>query len=106
MQDIGDEVDHPVRSKLGDRFELDPLCKLVDSHQNMSKASWRCCEGPNHVEAPASERPGRRYSNEGVGWDMSLLAKELAVPTSSHQILSVRHGGGPPETGSACFADQ
>jgi hypothetical protein len=37
---------------------------------------------------------------------MSLLAKELAVPTSSHQILDIGHGGGPPETGSVSFADQ
>jgi hypothetical protein len=104
MQDIGDEVDHPVWSKLGDRFELNPLGELVDCHQNMSKTSWRRCEGPNHVEAPPSERPGRRYSNEGVGRDMSLLAKELAVLTSSHQILGVRHGGGPPEASSKRFA--
>jgi hypothetical protein len=104
MQDIGDEVDHPVWSKLGDRFELDPLGEFVDSHQNMSKTPWHRCEGPNHVEALASERPGRRYSNKGVGQDMSLLAKELAVLTFSHQILSIRHGGGPPEASSKRFA--
>jgi hypothetical protein len=106
MQDVGDEVDHPVWSKLGDRLELDPLGELIDSHKNMSKTSWCHCEGPNHVEAPASERLGRRYSDEGVGQHMSLLTEELAVLTSSHQIFGVGHGGGPPETGSVCFADQ
>jgi hypothetical protein len=104
MQDVGDEVNHPVRSELGDWFELDPFGELVDSHQNMSKTSWRCYEGPNHVEAPASERPGRRYSDESVGRDMNLLAKELTILTSSYQVLGVRHSGGPPEAGPKRFA--
>jgi hypothetical protein len=105
MQDVGDEVNHPVRSELGDWFELDPFGELVDSHQNVSKTSWRRCEGPDHVEAPASERPGWWYSDESVGRDMSLLAKELTVLTSTYQVLGIRYGGGPPEAGPKRFAN-
>jgi hypothetical protein len=46
MQDVGDEVDHPVWSELGDRLELDPLGELIDSHQNMSKTPWCHSKGP------------------------------------------------------------
>jgi hypothetical protein len=70
MQDIRDEVDHPVWSKLGDRFELDSLGKLVDSHKDMSKPPWRRCKGPNQVKAPACKRPGRWYGNKVVSRDM------------------------------------
>jgi hypothetical protein len=41
----------------GYRLVLNPLGKLVDSHQNMGETAWRRCEGPNHVEAPTSKRP-------------------------------------------------
>jgi hypothetical protein len=46
MQDIRDEVDHPVWSKLDDRFELNPLGKLVDSHKDMSKPLGAVVKGP------------------------------------------------------------
>jgi hypothetical protein len=72
----------------------------------MGEASWRRCEGPNHIEAPASKRPGWRYGDETVSWDVRLLAEELAVLTSPHNVLGIGHRSGPPETSSLCFPHQ
>jgi hypothetical protein len=47
MQDIRDEINNPIWSELGYRLVLDPLGKLVDSHQHMGETAWRHCEGPN-----------------------------------------------------------
>jgi hypothetical protein len=55
MQDIGDEINNSIWCKLGYRFVLDPLGKLVDGYQYMGETAWCHCEGPNHIEAPASE---------------------------------------------------
>jgi hypothetical protein len=106
MQDIGDEINNSIWCELGYWLVLDLLGKLVDSHQHMGEAAWRRCEGPNHIKAPARKRPGWRYGDETVGWDVRLLAKELAVLASPHKILSIGHCGGPPETSSVCFPHQ
>jgi hypothetical protein len=61
VQDIRDEVNNPIWCELGYRLVLNPLGKLVDSHQNMGEIVWHRCEGPNHVEAPTSKGLGWRY---------------------------------------------
>jgi hypothetical protein len=106
MQDIGDEINNSIWCELGYWLVLDPLGKLVNSHQYMGENAWRHCEGPNHIKAPASKRPGWRYGDETVSWDMRLLAKELAVLASPHKVLCIGHCGGPPETNSVCFPHQ
>jgi hypothetical protein len=69
----------------------------------MDKTAWHRCEGPNHIKAPASEGPGWRYGDETLRWDVRLLAKELAVLASPHEVLSIGHCSGPPETSPVCF---
>jgi hypothetical protein len=82
-----------VWRELGYRLLLDPLGKLVDWYQYVGETTWRCCKWPNHIKAPTSKRPGWRYGDKIVSWDMRLLAKELAVMASPHQVLSIRHYG-------------
>jgi hypothetical protein len=106
MQDIRDEIDNSIWCELSYRLVLGPLGKLVDSHQYMSETVWRRCEGPNHINAPAGKRPGWRYGDETVSRDMRLLAKELAVLASLHEVFSIGHCSGPPETSSVCFPHQ
>jgi hypothetical protein len=105
VQDIRDEVNNPIWCELGYRFVLNPLGKLVDSHQNMGETAWRRCEGPNHVEAPTSKGPGWWY-DEAVGRNMSLLAEELAILAPTHEILRVGFCSGPPETSPICLPYQ
>jgi hypothetical protein len=106
MQDIEDEINDSIWCELGYRFVLNPLGKLVDGQQYMGEIAWRRCEGSNHIEAPASKWPGWQYGDETVSWDVRLLAKELKVLASPHQVLSIGHCGGPPETSSVCFPHQ
>jgi hypothetical protein len=103
MQDVRDEINNSIWCELGYQLILDLLGKLVDSHQYMDETTGRRCEGPNHIKAPPSKRPGWRYGDKIVSWDMRLLAKELTVLASPHKILSIRHYGGPPETSSVYF---
>jgi hypothetical protein len=49
MQDIRDEINNSIWCELGYQLVLDPLGKLIDSHQYMSETAWRRCEGPNHI---------------------------------------------------------
>jgi hypothetical protein len=72
----------------------------------MGETAWRRCEGPNHVEAPTSKEPGWRYGDEAVGWNMSLLAKELTILAPAHEILRVGYCSGPPETSPVCLPHQ
>jgi hypothetical protein len=72
----------------------------------MSETIWRRCEGPNHIKAPTSKWLGWRYGDKIVSWDVRLLVKELAVLASPHEVLSIRHCGGPPKTSSVCFPHQ
>jgi hypothetical protein len=99
MQDIRDEIDNSIWCELGYQLVFVLLGELVDGHQYMGETVWHRCEGPNHIKAPASERPGWRYGDETV----RLLAKELAVLASLHEVLSIRHCSGPPKTSSVCF---
>jgi hypothetical protein len=69
----------------------------------MGETAWHHCEGPNHIKAPAGKRPGWRYGDETAGRDMRLFGKELAVLASPHEVLSVEHCSGPPETSFVCF---
>jgi hypothetical protein len=70
MQDIADEVGCSIRCVLGDLLVFNPLCKLVNGYQHISKASWRYCQRPYHIKAPACEQPGWWYGNEIMSWDM------------------------------------
>jgi hypothetical protein len=106
MQNIGDELDDPIWRELGYRLVLNPLCKLVDSHQNVGETAWRRREGPDHVEAPTSKRPRWWYSDEAMGWNMSLFAEELTILAPAHEIFRVGDCSGPPETGPVCFPHQ
>jgi hypothetical protein len=100
MQNVGDEINDSVWCELGYRLVLDPLGKLVDYYQCVGKTTWRCCKWPNHIKAPAGKRPGLWYGDKIVGWDVSLLAKELAALASLHQVFSILHCDGPPKTSS------
>jgi hypothetical protein len=106
VQDIRDEVNNPIWCELGYRLVLNPLGKLIDSHQNMGETAWCRCDGPNHVEAPTSEGLGWWYGDEAVGRNMSLLAEELTILASAHEILRVGYCSGPPETSPICFPHQ
>jgi hypothetical protein len=106
MKDVGDEIKDFIWCELGYRLVLDPLGKLVDSHQYMGETTWRHCEGSNHIKAPASKWPEWRYGDKIVSWDVGLLAKELTVLASPHKVLSIGHCGVPPETNSVCFPHQ
>jgi hypothetical protein len=106
MQDIRDEINNSIWCELGYRLVLDPLGKLVDSHQYMCETTWRHCKGPNHIKTLASEQLGWWYGNETVSWDVRLLAKELVVLASPYEVLSIGHCGGPLETSSVCFPHQ
>jgi hypothetical protein len=65
------------------------LGKLVNCYQCVGKTAWHRCKWPNHIKAPAGKWPGWQYGDKIVGWDVRLLAKELAVLASPHQIFSV-----------------
>jgi hypothetical protein len=43
VQDVADEANHSICRKRCDWLVLDPLGKLVDGHQHLSKTSWRSC---------------------------------------------------------------
>jgi hypothetical protein len=75
MQDIGDEINNSIWCELGYRLVLNPLGKLVDSYQHMGEAAWRRREGPTHIKAPSSKRPGWWYDDEAGSWNMRLLAE-------------------------------
>jgi hypothetical protein len=58
MQDIEDEINDSIWCELGYRLVFDPLGKFVHGHQYVGEAAWRHCEGPNYIEALASEDGG------------------------------------------------
>jgi hypothetical protein len=103
MQDVIDEINDSIWRELSYRLILDPLGKLVDSHQYMGETTLRHCKGPNHIKAPTSKQPGWWYGDKIVSWDVRLLAEELAVLASPHEVLSIGYCGGPLETSSVCF---
>jgi hypothetical protein len=39
MQGVGDEINNSIWCELGYQLVLDPLCKIVDSHQYMSETT-------------------------------------------------------------------
>jgi hypothetical protein len=92
MQDIRDEINNSVWCKLGYWLVLDPLGKLVDSHQHMGETAWRRCEGPDHIKAPTSKGPGWWYGDEAVGWNMRLLAEELTILAQGSSELDTAVG--------------
>jgi hypothetical protein len=55
----------------------------------MGETTRRRCKGPNHIKAPTSKRPGWRYGDKIMSWDVRLLAKELTILASPHQVLSI-----------------
>jgi hypothetical protein len=59
VQDVADEAGHSICGEFCNWLVLDPLCKLVDGHHHVSKASWRSCQGPYHV------RPQHANDHEG-----------------------------------------
>jgi hypothetical protein len=89
MQDVGDEINDSIWRELGYRFVLNPLGKLVDCYQYVGETTWRRCKWPNHIKAPTSKWAGWRCGDKIVGWNMRLLAKELTILASSHQVFSI-----------------
>jgi hypothetical protein len=86
MQNVGDEIN--------DLYGVILVIGMYSIHLvNLSIATnvwvWRHCKWPNHIKAPAGKRPGWRYGDKIVGWDVRLLAKELAVLASPHQVFNV-----------------
>jgi hypothetical protein len=53
MQDVIDEANHSIYRECCDWLVLDPLRKLVDGHQHVSKTTWCSCQRPYHIQAPS-----------------------------------------------------
>jgi hypothetical protein len=66
VQDVPDEANHSICRERCDWLVLDPLGKIVDGHQHVSKTTWRSCQRPYHVQAPACKRPLRWYGDKVV----------------------------------------
>jgi hypothetical protein len=57
---------------------------------SMATNTWvKPSQRENHVQAPASKRPGWWYGDEVMRRDMSLPAEELAIVTPTNKIFSV-----------------
>ena len=78
MYDFIQEVEDSISLGTCNRLDLDPLGKLVDSHQNSVESPWRIWERTNHIQPPTSERPSWWYRDELVGRNVLLLGEELA----------------------------
>jgi hypothetical protein len=57
VQDVADEANHLICRELCNWIVLDPLRKLVNGHQYVSKTTWCSYQRPYHVQAPACEWP-------------------------------------------------
>jgi hypothetical protein len=53
VQDVANEANHSICRERCDWFVLDPLRKLVDGHQHVSKTTRRTCQRPYNVQAPS-----------------------------------------------------
>jgi hypothetical protein len=106
MHEFIQEVEYPVDRGTGDRFDFDPLGELVDAQQNSIESSWRGWKRPNHVEPPASERPGWWYGDKCVGRDLLLLGKVLAPLAPSDEFLGIAQSCGQVESSTEGLADQ
>jgi hypothetical protein len=49
-------------------------------------------ERPDHIQSPTCKRPGRWNGLEFMGWNVSLLGKELAPLTMPNQLLGIGDG--------------
>jgi hypothetical protein len=49
VQDVADEANHSICREHYDWLILNPLGKLFDGHQHVSKTTWRSCQRPYHV---------------------------------------------------------
>ena len=58
MDDIFEELDYLLSSRRNKSFVFDPLGELVTGDVHVSETTWCWLERPNHVQSPASERPG------------------------------------------------
>jgi hypothetical protein len=56
MQDVADEANHSICRERCDWLVLNPLGKLVDGHQHMSKTTRRSSQRPYHVQTPACKQ--------------------------------------------------
>jgi hypothetical protein len=77
MYNFIQEVEDSISLGAGNRLDLNPLGKLVVSHQNSIESFWRIWERTNHIQPPASERPSWWNRDEFVGWNVLLLGEEL-----------------------------
>jgi hypothetical protein len=57
VQDVKDVGNHSICRECCDWLVLDPLGKLVDGHQHVSKTTRRGGQRPYHVHAPACKWP-------------------------------------------------
>jgi hypothetical protein len=59
--DIFQELDSSVSIAFSDRFNLEPLGKFIDHHQNVSHVPSCRFEWSNHIQAPNSKWPSYRH---------------------------------------------
>src|SRR3954469_26081889 len=66
-----------------------PLCKFVDSHEDMRKPRRACSQGPYHVQSPYSERPCQRYCFQLGSWLVWMICIELASSALINTFFSI-----------------
>jgi hypothetical protein len=49
VKDVADEANHSIGREHYDWLVLDPLGKLMNGHQHVSKTTWCNCQRPYHV---------------------------------------------------------
>jgi hypothetical protein len=89
-----------------DRSNFNPLGEFVDGHENVPRSTWDSSEQTYGVKDPHGEGPSWGNCAEDLSWQVLLFGKELASFAPLYEVFSVRHGYGPLEARSVCFADQ
>src|SRR3954463_1462677 len=80
-----------------------PLCKFVNSYEDMRKPRRACSQWPYHVQSPCSERPCQRYCLQLGSWFVWLICIELASSAMINDIFSIPQCIGPEESSTKGF---
>ena len=106
VDDIFEELDYFLCSSRNKRFVFDPLGELVDGDVHVPETTWRWLEGPDHVQSPASKRPGSWDGLQFLCQHVYLLGEKLASFKTSDEVFCIDDGRGPVKTSSESFVDQ
>src|SRR3989337_2847746 len=66
-----DELNRRCRVALADRLCLNPLCKLVNRHQEVSLFVLGSFKRSNHIQPPNCKRPSNWNHPQLLSWHMS-----------------------------------